>query len=147
MLSDGRQRNPPPSTPTPQPTEWIATFVGMHWEAIEDRIAAWCGDAIPGWDGRSFASTVSSNVGYFAPRAPWLEHRIEPEGVSIEECTQPNISDVTDVGLNFMRSHAGDRDGAYRELEGLRRRIEEASFMSVRYVRFIEGFEGEFPLK
>jgi hypothetical protein len=154
---------------------WIATFIGMRWKAIEDRIAAWCGDVVPGWDGRSYVCTVSSNVGYLAPQAQWLEHRVDLAQISINECIQPIISDVTDIGLGFMRSHAsyaglikalklgkgqlpgrsterlplafalaGDSEGAYRELAKMRQEIDEASYMSVRYLRFIDGFEGEF---
>ena len=156
---------------------WIATFVGLRWEAIEGRIEAWCGDVVPGWDGRFYVPTFSSNVGYLTARVQWLEHQVDLAGASIEENIRPNIADVTEIGLDFMRSHAsyrgliealkighgqlpdrclerlplafalaGDREGAYRELENMRRKVDEESYMSVRYLRFIEGFVSEFPL-
>jgi len=155
---------------------WIATFAGIRCEAIESRIAAWCGDVIPGWDG-SYVPTVSANIGYFTERVEWLEHRVDLTGDSIEDGIRPSISDVTEVGLGFMRSHASypgliealefgrgqlterrlertplayalaqNLEGAYRELEEMKRMVDEGSLMAVRYLRFIEGFESEFRL-
>ncbi|MHA4950945.1 hypothetical protein ACX27O_26850 [Micromonospora sp. SD19] len=155
----------------------IATFVGVRSQEIEDRIAAWCGDVVPGWDGRFYVPTVSANVGYFTSQAQWLEHCVDLAGESIEDGIRSNVSDVTKIGLDFMRSHAsyegliaalkvdkgqlldrrierlplafalaGDIKGAHRELEDMRRRIDDQSLLAVRYIRFIEGFESEFPL-
>ncbi|MET8977849.1 hypothetical protein ABZX85_19740 [Streptomyces sp. NPDC004539] len=77
---------------------WVGTFVGVRCAEIEDRILEWCGDVVPGWDGRSYVATVSMNVGYLTPRAKMLEHRIDLSADSVAEAIAPNISDVTEIG-------------------------------------------------
>ncbi|WP_282698284.1 hypothetical protein [Streptomyces sp. CC208A] len=155
---------------------WVATFTGVRCVQVEDRILEWCGDVVPGWDGRSYVATVSMNVGYLTPQAQWLEHRVDLAEVSAEDAIQANISDVTDIGLGFIREHTsyaglvaaletgkgqmadrrlerlplalalqGDIEGAYRELASMKQRVSDGSFLTPRYLRFIAGFEGEFP--
>lgn len=155
---------------------WIATFTGVRCHAIEDRIVAWCGDPVPGWDERSYITTFHSNVGYLTDRMQWLEHQVDLTEDSIESGIRASISDVTDIVLGFIRGHAsysgiaealntwtdpiparvieriplalalqGNIESAYGELEKMRRKITEESNMMFRYLRFIEGFESEFP--
>ncbi|WP_329184702.1 hypothetical protein [Actinacidiphila glaucinigra] len=159
-----------------QSTLWVATFAGVRCAEVEDRILEWCGDVVPGWDGRSYVATVSMNVGYLTPQAKWLEHRISLTEESVADVIAPNISDVTDIGLPFMQEHAscaslvtaleldkgqlsdrslerlplalvlqGDVESAYRELARMKLKVDEASFLAPRYLRFIAGFEKEFP--
>ncbi|MFM9615179.1 hypothetical protein [Streptomyces niveiscabiei] len=159
-----------------QAAVWVGTFVGVRCAEIEDRILEWCGEVVPGWDGRSYVATVSMNVGYLTPQAKILEHRVDLAAESIADVIAPNICDVTEIGLGFMREHAsyaglvaaaelgkgqlsdrvlerlplalvlqGDVEGAYRELARLKSRVDEGAFLSPRYLRFIAGFEEEFP--
>lgn len=155
----------------------VATIVGIRSEDIEDRIQRWCGEVVPGWDGRSYVATVSMNVGYLTPRQQWTEHLIGlADSGPAAEAIAANLSDVTDIALPFMRQHAsyrgvasalelgsgqlvdrvverlplalalqGDIEGAYRQLESLRERISEGSYLAPRYLRFLSGFERELP--
>ncbi|CAM5400001.1 hypothetical protein [Streptomyces aurantiogriseus] len=157
---------------------WVATFVGVRSAEIENRILAWCGDVVPGWDGRFYVPTVSMNVGYLAPESQWREHRIDLAAHSVEDAIRPNLSDVTDIALDFLREHAsyaglaaamkldrgqltertmerlpialalqGDMEGAHRELAPMRRQVDEAAYLAPRYLRYLQGFETEFPLE
>lgn len=85
---------------------WVATFAGVRCDAIEDRITAWCGDPVPGWDGRSYVTTVRMNVGYLTGTMQWLEHQVDLTEQPVESSIRATISDVTDTGLSFMREHA-----------------------------------------
>lgn len=155
---------------------WVATFAGVRCDAIEDRITAWCGDPVPGWDGGFYVATFGMNVGYLTDRMEWLEHEIDLTGDSVENGIRASVSDVADIGLGFIRGHAsypgvvealnitagqlparrmervplalalhGDTEAAYKELADMRQQIEDKSNMMFRYLRFIEGFEAEFP--
>ena len=155
---------------------WVATFAGVRCDAIEDRITAWCGDPVPGWDGRSYVTTFRMNVGYLTDRMQWLEHQVDLAEDPVESGMLASISDVNDIVLGFISGHAsyigiaealnikagqltghvieriplalalqGDMEGAYRELTRMKQRVADGNNMMFRYLRFIEGFESEFP--
>lgn len=84
----------------------VATFAGVRCSAVEERIARWCGDVVPGWDGRSYVATVSANVGYLRPEAQWLEHPVDLTGDAPAESAQRNMQDVTGIALEFLRRTA-----------------------------------------
>jgi hypothetical protein len=76
---------------------WVATFTGVRSAEIEGRILDWCGDVVPGWDGRFYVATVSMNVGYLTPQREWLERRVDLTGDFAEDVIRPNLADVTGV--------------------------------------------------
>lgn len=87
-------------------TLWVATFVGIRCEQIEERISRWCGEVVPGWDGRSYVATVSMNVGYAGDGAEWSEHAVRLDGVSARAETARSVGDVADIAAGFISGHA-----------------------------------------
>jgi hypothetical protein len=154
----------------------VAPFAGVRCTAVEERIARWCGDVVPGWVERSYVATVSTNVGYLRREAGWSEHVLDlTEGIPVE-VVQGLLADVTDVALGFFREAAsyagaaralrhgkgqmpdrrlerlplvlalrGDLEEAHRELDVMRRTVEEGDCTTPRYLRYLAGFEEEFP--
>ncbi|WP_433041768.1 hypothetical protein [Dactylosporangium sp. CS-033363] len=155
---------------------FVATIVGVRLAAVEDRVAAWCGDVVPGWDGY-YVPTVAMNTGYLTAERQWQEHPIDLAAESPVSVVGPILADVKDIALPFLRSHAsyagvldvlrtgqgltgglpierlpllhalvGDLDAAYEALEDMRRQIEDGSGFPFRNMPYIEGFEAEFPM-
>lgn len=155
---------------------WVSLFAGVRCAEVEDRIQAWCGEVVPGWDGKFYVATTSMNLGYTLTPPAWLEHRIDLSGDQADEAVEPVVSDVAGPGLRFLRDSAsyagltaafelgqgqladrvlerlpltlalqGRTRQAHEALDRMRLRIDEGSYLAPRYLRFISGFEDEFP--
>lgn len=130
---------------------WVATFAGVRCDAIEDCITAWCGDPVPGWDGRSYVTTVQMNVGYLTDKMQWLEHQVDLTEEPVESSIRANISDVTDIGLGFMKGHAsyaGIAEALKMEVGQLRGHVIERIPLALALQGDIEGAYRELaPMK
>jgi hypothetical protein len=83
----------------------LSATIGIRCNAIEDRITAWCGDPVPGWQG-DYITTVAMNIGYLMPQDQWMDYPVNLTEANADAGVQPLIADIANVGLPFMRSHA-----------------------------------------